>query len=193
MMERRWGTCDRESSCGGIKALAVFDSGRSFFFSDEPQLILFDQIFFLILDGRTHAKRLLFHSKIDERERETTLSCLRHRNSTSGLYFEIPKSSVSLSLSSLSPFPSFFYYEVTCDELTNIRDMHMLHSRRSGRVDKDCNSRFPARRKAPFFKVDIAQRRMQDAERLRPEFCCPMHISLSIALISATCDNVFIE
>ena len=88
----------------------------------------------------------------------------------------------------------FFYYEITCDKLSRrILEICTCWFRvdRVTQIKIAIRDFLPAAPWSAIFKVDIVQRRMQDAERLRNSvaqcmFCYP-------ALISATCDNIFIE
>lgn len=130
-------------------------------------------------------------------EEDTAFTCLRRRNSMSGLHFEIPKPSVSLSLSlALALFPFFLLqgHVRRTDELTNIQDMHMLRSRRSGRADKDCNSRFPVHRvaKRRFSRLTLCNdvcKMLSDCDQNSVAQCTFRYPTL----ISAACDNLFIE
>jgi len=90
-------------------------------------------------------------------------------------------------------FSFFFYYEITCDKLSRrILEICTCWFRvdRVTLIKIAIRDFLPAAPWSAIFKVDIVQRRMQDAERLRNSvaqcmFCYP-------ALISATCDNIII-
>lgn len=77
----------------------------------------------------------------------------------------------------------FSHNEVTCDKATSRRILEIctccICVDRVALIKIAIRGFLPAAPQSAIFKVDIVQRRMQDAERLRLEFCCSMHISLS--------------
>lgn len=126
---------------------ALSDSGR-IFFSTNPNYPLSDRTFFFYDSKRK--EECARYARVSIRENiALSRACvvkIRHRRD---YISKFRKSSVFLSFFLPFLLPSLFFNHMRrTDESTNIRDMHLFRSRRSGRTDKYCNSRFPAHRVA---------------------------------------------